>query len=77
MKRKDPTFENSVKGLVESINYTVRKEYKNAYFGWQFNIWSYDTEIPNQGLLHKTEFIGWDNGRQFIKQVCSRNCRLL
>ncbi|MEO2509355.1 cellulose binding domain-containing protein [Clostridium paraputrificum] len=69
-KGKDPTFENSVKGLVESINYTVRKEYKNAYFGWQFNIWSYDsTEIPNQGLLHKTEFIGWDNGRQFIKQV--------
>ena len=44
--KKNPTFENSVKGLVESINYTVRKEYKNAYFGWQFNIWSYDsTEI--------------------------------
>lgn len=70
VKGKDPEFENSVKGLVESINYIVRKEYKSSYFGWQFNIWSYDsTEIPGQGLLHKTELTGWENGRQFIKQV--------
>ena len=69
-KGKDPDFENNVKGLVESINYIVRKYHKPAYFGWQFNIWSYDsTEIPNQGLLHKTEFIGQEAGKQFIKQV--------
>ena len=69
-KGKDPEFENNVKGLVESINYTVDKYYKEAYFGWQFNIWSYSSpEIPNQGLLHKTEFLGWDAGREFIKQV--------
>lgn len=75
-KGKDPNFENSVKGLVESVNYIVRKEYKNAYFGWQFNIWSYDsTEIPSQGLLHKTELIGWDSGRQFIKQVAQETAQ--
>lgn len=69
-KGKDPDFENNVKGLVEAINYTVNKYYKEAYFGWQFNIWSYSShEIPNQGLLHKTELIGWDAGREFIKQV--------
>ena len=69
-KGKDPDFQNNVKGLVESINYIVRKYHKPAYFGWQFNIWSYDsTEIPNQGLLHKTEFIGQEAGKQFIKQV--------
>ena len=69
-KGKDPEFENNVKGLVEAINYTVNKYYKEAYFGWQFNIWSYSShEIPNQGLLHKTELIGWDAGREFIKQV--------
>ncbi|MGL5149033.1 MAG: cellulose binding domain-containing protein [Clostridium sp.] len=69
-KAKDPAFDNSVKGLVESINYTIRKYYKDAYFGWQFNIWSYDShEVPRQGILHKTEFIGWEAGREFIKQV--------
>ncbi|MEG1002310.1 cellulose binding domain-containing protein [Clostridium sp.] len=69
-KGKDPIFENNVKGLVEAINYTVDKYYKEAYFGWQFNIWSYSShEIPNQGLLHKTESLGWDAGREFIKQV--------
>ncbi|SHJ09569.1 Cellulose binding domain-containing protein [Clostridium cavendishii DSM 21758] len=72
-KDKDPKFENSVKGFVESINYIVRKNYKQSYFGWQFNIWSYDsTEITTQGLLHKTEFIGWDAGRNFIKQVAKQ-----
>ncbi|MGL4107629.1 cellulose binding domain-containing protein [Clostridium sp. LP20] len=71
-KGKDPNFENSVKGLVESINYTVRKYHKPSYFGWQFNIWAYDShEITAQGLLHKTEFAGWDAGRQFIKQVAT------
>ncbi|MBU3133257.1 cellulose-binding domain-containing protein [Clostridium gasigenes] len=72
VKGKDPQFENSVKGLVESINYTVNKYYPQSYYGWQFNIWSYDSpEIPNQGLLHKTEQIGFDAGREFIKQVAT------
>lgn len=71
-KGSDPDFENSVTGLVNAINYTVRKYYKPAYFGWQFNIWSYDSpEITNQGLLHKTEFAGWEAGREFIKQVAT------
>lgn len=69
-KGKDPDFGNNVKGLVESINYIVDKYYKEAYYGWQFNIWSYSSpEIPNQGLLHKTESLGWEAGREFIKQV--------
>lgn len=71
-KGKDPDFENSVKGLVEAVNYTVRKYHKPSYFGWQFNIWAYDShEITSQGLLHKTEFTGWESGRQFIKQVAT------
>ncbi|SHK14388.1 hypothetical protein SAMN02745163_03268 [Clostridium cavendishii DSM 21758] len=69
-KDKDPKFENNVTGLVNSINYTVKKYYPQAYYGWQFNIWSFDsTDIPGQGLLHKTEFIGQEKGRDFIKDV--------
>ncbi|MBZ9625570.1 cellulose binding domain-containing protein [Clostridium sp. FP2] len=71
-KTKDPAFGNNVNGLVQAINYTVRKYYKTAYFGWQFNIWAYDgPEIPGQGILHKTELIGWDAGRKIIKQVAT------
>lgn len=71
-KDKDPAFDNTVEGLVKSINYIVRKYHKPAYFGWQFNIWSYDShEIPSQGLLHKTEFLGWEEGRKFIKDVAT------
>ncbi|MGL5068292.1 MAG: cellulose binding domain-containing protein [Sarcina sp.] len=69
-KGKDPQFENNVKGLVEAINYTVEKYYPQAYNGWQFNIWSYEEPgIPSQGLLHKTEFIGWEPGREYIKNA--------
>lgn len=69
-KADSPKFENNLTGLVESINYVVSKYRKNAYFGWQFNTWAYDSpEIPTQGLMHKTEFSGWDAGRQFIKNV--------
>lgn len=71
-KGKDPNFENNLTGLVESINYTIRKYHEPAYFGWQFNTWAYDShEIPNQGVMHKTEFIGWEPGREFIKQVAT------
>ena len=70
-KTKDPTFSNNVSGLVQAINYTVRKYYKTAYFGWQFNIWSYTSQVPSKGLLHKTEDVGWDAGRQFIKQAAA------
>lgn len=72
-KGKDPDFSNNVKGLVQAINYTVDKYYKEAYNGWQFNIWSYSSpEVPGQGILHKTEFLGWDSGRKFIKDVATQ-----
>ncbi|MGL5086560.1 MAG: cellulose binding domain-containing protein, partial [Clostridium sp.] len=75
-KGKDPTFANNLTGLVESINYTIRKYHKPSYFGWQFNTWAYDSpEIPNQGLMHKTEFIGWEAGREFIKQVATETAK--
>ena len=71
-KGKDPDFENNVKGLVEAINYTVEKYYPQAYNGWQFNIWSYNQPgVPGQGLLHKTEYAGWDEGREFIKDAAT------
>ncbi|SHI61607.1 hypothetical protein SAMN02745163_00491 [Clostridium cavendishii DSM 21758] len=66
---QDPDFPNTVQGLVQSINYITDKYYKQAYFGWQFNIWSYSGTVVPRGLMHSTEFNGWENGREEIKKV--------
>lgn len=72
-KGKDPEFENSVKGLVEAINYTVEKYYPQAYNGWQFNTWAFDEPgIPSQGLLHKTELVGMEEGQKYIEDVARK-----
>lgn len=69
-KGKDPEFANTVTGLVESVNYIINKNCPNANFGWQFNTWGYSKEgTPGQGLMHSTETMGFEQGRQFIKQA--------
>lgn len=68
VKGTDPDFPDTVEGLVKSINYIVRKNCPQAYFGWQFNLWAYDgTDVPGKGILHKTETLGMPAGREFIK----------
>ncbi|MEG0297575.1 MAG: hypothetical protein RR486_15915 [Clostridium sp.] len=71
-KGVDPTFDNSVTGLVTCINYIVNKYYPEAYNGWQFNTWAFENgEIPGQGLMHLTEKNGWETGRQQIKDAAT------
>jgi hypothetical protein len=67
----DPVFPNSIKGLVETINYTIRKYTPQVYFGWQVNLWAspaggWTTSIPGQGLIRKTDEIGVAAGRPLI-----------
>lgn len=68
-KGVDPDFPNTVKGLVESVNYIISTKYPNAHFGWQFNTWSYSNGVPSAGLMHATETMGFDRGRDFIKNA--------
>ena len=35
-----PTFENNIKGYIQSINYLIRTFGPNVTFGWQENLWS-------------------------------------
>lgn len=78
----DPTFTNTVAGLVESINYYVGNRMPNLRIGWKTNIWA----VANQqnwslGLMHMTDPVSypwqgqwsgpaptWDEGRTFITQ---------
>lgn len=67
----DPVFSNTVRGLVESINYTIRKNLPSAWFGWQFNLWAspaggWTTPIGVKGLMRITDERGVTQGRADI-----------
>lgn len=66
---EDPVFENTVSGLVQSINYTIQKYAPNVEFGWQFNLWAspgVTVNIPSTGLMHLTDTMGIEAGRAAI-----------
>lgn len=70
-RTSDPIFPNTVRGLVEAINYTINKYLPNAYFGWQFNLWAspaggWTTPIGAKGLMRITDERGVTQGRADI-----------
>jgi hypothetical protein len=56
----DPTFGNNLKGLVEAINYTIKKYDPSAFVGWQVNTWG------GRDALKDTDTMGWTAGRQSV-----------
>ncbi len=65
----DPTFSNTVQGLVNAINYLISKAAPNVTFGWQFNLWAspgLTTAIPAKGLMRLTDTMGIAAGRAAI-----------
>jgi Carbohydrate binding domain len=62
----DPAFGNSLKGLVEAINYTVKKYDPTAFVGWQLNTWAV------RDALKDTDTQGWTAGRQSIASVATQ-----
>ena len=65
----DPTFANTVQGLVQAINYLIHKTAPNVQFGWQFNLWAspgITTQIPSTGLMRITDSLGITAGRAAI-----------
>lgn len=67
----DPDFPNTLAGLVEAINYTIRKHMPSAYFGWQFNLWAspaggFTNTIPGNGIVHLSDTLGITAGRTAI-----------
>ncbi len=75
----DPVFPNTVRGLVEAINYTINKYLPNAYFGWQFNLWAspaggWTTPIGAKGLMRITDERGVIQGRADIAREARAIC---
>ncbi len=67
----DPKFPDTVRGLVEAINYTISKYAPNVEFGWQMNLWAlppggYTTPISGKGIMHLTDTMGDGVGRDAV-----------
>src|SRR5690606_8910111 len=70
-RASDPIFPDTVRGLVEAINYTINKHLPTAWFGWQFNLWAspaggWTTPIGGKGLMRLTDERGVTQGRADI-----------
>ena len=70
----DPDFPNTLEGLVKSINYIISTRYPSATFGWQFNTWGF-RNAPSKGLMHATESMGIEAGREFIRQAATETAQ--
>lgn len=52
----DPTFADTIAGMVQAINYYAGKTTTNLRMGWKTNIWSVaDQKVNSLGLLHVTD----------------------
>ena len=70
LKNTDPTFPDTLTGLVTAINYIIQKYAPNALFGWMFNVWAspgIHHSIPGNGICHMTDSLGIAAGRQAIR----------
>jgi hypothetical protein len=56
----DPAFGNNLKGLVEAIDFTIKKYDPTAFLGWQINTWGV------RDALKDTDTQGWTAGRQSV-----------
>ncbi|EPX60208.1 cellulose 1,4-beta-cellobiosidase [Cystobacter fuscus DSM 2262] len=68
----DPTFPNTLTGLVQSINYTLRKYTPKAFLGWQLNLWA-APGAPSTGIVHATEVYGLEAGKTRIQENARAN----
>ncbi|MBV1775624.1 hypothetical protein KSF73_07825 [Burkholderiaceae bacterium DAT-1] len=71
----DPQFPNTVEGLVKAVNYIISKYSKNAWYGWQINLWAdANSGASSQGLMHITDANekGWSAGRPFVAASAQR-----
>jgi hypothetical protein len=70
-RTSDPVFPDTIRGLVEAINYLISSRCGQCYFGWHMNLWAspaggWTTPIPARGIIRVTDNAGIAAGRQRI-----------
>ncbi len=77
---KDSIAENAgtIQSLVERINRTIQRKRRlghNIFYGWQINLWADATFSASQGVLRRTDDLGWEAGREAIRQSAEATTR--
>ena len=72
VRGQDPSFPDTIAGLVQSINYLISKTSPQVYFGWQINLWAspaggWSTPVPVTGIIRLTDSLGVAAGRPRIQ----------
>ncbi|TQV87070.1 Ig-like domain-containing protein [Aliikangiella coralliicola] len=68
-KNKIEENAGTIYSLVKRINATIdnkRRLGHKIFFGWQLNLWAYAPTSGNQGVLRRTDDLGWVQGRNAI-----------
>ncbi len=73
VRGEDPSYPNTVAGLVQAINCAISRKMPSAYFGWQFNLWAspaggFTTQIPGKGIVHLTDSGDIAAGREAVRK---------
>jgi len=69
----DPLFPDTMRGMIESINYTIKKHSPVSKIAWQFNLWAFppggwnaNSKVGVNGLIRITDTAGMTAGRQIV-----------
>ena len=68
----DPEFPNTLTGLVQAMNYALKKYTPHAFLGWQLNLWG-APGAGAKGIIHATEDLGFAAGKQKIVSNAQAN----
>jgi hypothetical protein len=66
VRGRDPAFADTLPGLVQAINHTIRSRGRKVFLGWQLNLWG-APGAPARGIVHATEELGQTAGLARIR----------
>jgi hypothetical protein len=65
------TADGTLVDTVTRINDTIAQNGGNVRFGWQLSLWAASPYLGNQGVIRRTDDLGWVKGRQVIVQAAN------
>ena len=66
VRGRDPAFADTLPGLVQAINHTIRSRGRKVFLGWQLNLWGAPGGAA-RGIIHATEELGQNAGLTRIR----------
>ena len=65
------TADGTLVNTVTRINATIAQNGGNVRFGWQLSLWAVNGALGTQGVIRRTDDLGWVPGRALIVQTAN------